>query len=176
MGTRLRVVLPSVMAVVSVPLVAWDTHNDRVIESMGMAWDMGAPVWPYQASDILLRLLNAPAYAIAMPIANLLRLVAPMHFVLIVPAILIWWWFLGLTLDRGIVRWQLLGMLGVLLTLLLWTTTAIRSLFLMGFGTVSPDVLTVLTFLRFLTPAAWLLALSCLLICRRRARGVRRLA
>src|SRR5215469_3039133 len=142
MGTRLRVVLPSVMAVISVPLVAWDTHNARVIESMGMAWDMGAPVWPYQASDILLRLLNAPVYAIAMPIANLLRLAAPMHFVLIVPAILAWWWFLGLMFDRGIVRCQLFGMFGVALALLFWSTTAIHSLLLLRIGAVSPGALT----------------------------------
>ncbi len=67
------------MGIVSLPLVLWDIRNDHVIESMGMAWDTGAPIWPYQASDILLRLLNGPAYSVAMPIANLLRLGAPMH-------------------------------------------------------------------------------------------------
>ena len=84
MSKRLRIVLPSVMGIVSLPLVLWDIHNARVIESMGMAWDMGAPIWPYQASDILLRLLNGPAYSIAMPIANLLRLAAPAHLALVV--------------------------------------------------------------------------------------------
>src|SRR2546430_12829998 len=98
MSTRLRIVLPAVIGSLSVPLILWDIHNARVIESMGMAWDTGAPIWPYQASDILLRLLNGPAYSIAMPLANVLRLPAPMHFVLVVPAILIWWWLLGSTL------------------------------------------------------------------------------
>jgi hypothetical protein len=58
MGTRLRIILPLVMGIVSLPLVLWDIHNQRVIESMGMAWDMGAPLWPYQSSDILSRLPN----------------------------------------------------------------------------------------------------------------------
>ena len=26
----------------------WDVHNVGVIGSMGMAWDMGAPIWPYR--------------------------------------------------------------------------------------------------------------------------------
>jgi len=70
------------MGVLSLPLIFWDVHNARLIEAMGMAWDMGAPIWPYQASDILLRLLNGPAYSITMPIANLMRLAAPVHLLL----------------------------------------------------------------------------------------------
>ena len=58
MSTRLRIVLPSVMGILSLPLVLWDIHNERVIESIGMGWDTGAPIWPYQASDILLRLIK----------------------------------------------------------------------------------------------------------------------
>jgi len=104
MSKRLRIVLPSVMGVLSLPLIFWDIHNARAIESMGMAWDTGAPIWPYQASDILLRLLNGPAYFIAVPLANILRLAAPSHHLLVFPAILIWWWFLGLRLDDGLVR------------------------------------------------------------------------
>ena len=87
---RLRIVLPSVIAGLTFPLIVWDIHDARVIESMGMAWDIGAPIWPYQASDILLRMINAPAFSIAMPIATLLRLTAPMHLVLVIPAILAW--------------------------------------------------------------------------------------
>src|SRR5581483_8533443 len=101
MKLRLRIVLPLIIRILSLPLILWDIHNARAIESMGMAWDMGAPIWPYQASDILLRALNAPAYSIAMPIASLCRVPAPMHFLLIVPAIVMSWWLLGLTLDRG---------------------------------------------------------------------------
>ena len=66
------------MGIASLPLVLWDIHNERVIASVGMGWDMGAPIWPYQAADILMRLLNCPAYSIVMPIANWLRLAAPL--------------------------------------------------------------------------------------------------
>jgi hypothetical protein len=166
MSMRLRIVLPSVMGIISLPLVFWDIHNARVIESMGMAWDMGAPIWPYQASDILLRLLNGPAYSIAMPIANLLRLAAPAHLVLVVPASLIWWWFMGLTLDRGLARWPLFGMLVVLVSLLLWSALAVRSVFWMGLDYRSFDLSKALLVLRFLTPAVWFVALTCLLLAR----------
>lgn len=169
MSTRLKIVLPSVVGVLSMPLILWDVHNARVIESMGMAWDTGAPVWPYQASDILLRVLNGPAYSIAMPVANLLRLAAPMHFILIVPAILIWWWFLGLRLDRGMVGWPLLGMSVVVFALLLWTATALPAVFRLRLDELS-TVSTTLLVLRFLTPAAWLLVLVCLMLWRRKAR------
>lgn len=166
MGERLRVLLPAVAGGVSIPLIFWDIHNAHVIESMGMAWDMGPPVWPYQTSDMLLRLLNGPAYSIAMPIVNMLRLPAPLHLFVVAPLILIWWSFFGLTLDRGMVSWRLLGMAGVLLMLLLWATSAIRSLFLMRVYALSD----VAALLRFLTPVAWLLALAGLMLCRRKRR------
>src|SRR5215468_7855805 len=125
MGTRLRIILPSVMGTVSLPLVLWDIHNERVIVSMGMAWDMGAPIWPYQTADILLRLLNGPAYFIAMPIANTLRLVSPSLYLLVFPTILLWWWFLGLQLDHRLTltksrgRWPIFSFLVVVALLLL---------------------------------------------------------
>jgi len=154
------------MGIVSLPLVLWDIHNARVTELMGMAWDMGAPIWPYQASDILLRLLHAPAYSIAMPIANLLRLAAPMDLVLVVPAILIWWWFWGLTLDRGLARWPLFGMLVVLVPLLLWSAVAVRSVFRLQLDYPVFHLSTALLVLRFLTPALWFVALTCLLLAK----------
>ena len=166
MRTRLRIVLPSVMGIVSLPLVLWDIHNARVIESVGMGWDMGAPIWPYQASNILLRLLNGPAYSIAMPIANLLRLAAPMHLVLVVPAFLIWWWFLGLTLDRGLARWSLFGMLVVVVALLSWSAVAVSSVFRFGLDYRPFDLPTALLILRFLTPTGWFIALTSLLLAR----------
>src|ERR1017187_908976 len=131
MSMRLRIVLPSVMGIISLPLVFWDIHNARVIESMGMAWDTGAPIWPYQASDILLRLLNGPAYFVAMPVANSLRLAAPSHHILVFPAILFWWGLLGLRLDHGIVktrsRWRgpVFGVLVALTAVLLWSATVV---------------------------------------------------
>jgi hypothetical protein len=154
------------MGIVSLPLVPWDIHNARVIESMGMAWDMGAPIWPYQASDILLRLLSGPAYSIAMPIANLLRVAAPTHLVLVVPAILIWWWFFGLTLDRGLTQWPLFGMLVVLVALLLWSAVAVPSVFRLRIDYRAFDLSMSLVILRLLTPAVWLITLTCLLLAR----------
>ena len=167
MTKRLRILLPAVVGGLSIPLIFWDIHNARVIESMGMGWDMGPPVWPYQASDVLLRLLNGPAYSIAMPIANVLRFPAPLHFIVVAPLILIWWWFSGLTLDRGMVTWRLLGMVSVLLTMLLWAATAIHSLLLLRLYPLSFDVIVLL---RFLTPVAWFLALTCLTLYRRNKR------
>lgn len=151
------------MGVLSLPPIFWDVHNARVIESMGMAWDMGAPIWPYQASDILLRLLDGPAYSITMPIANLMRLGAPTHFLLLFPAILAWWWFLGLTLDRGLTRWSFLGMFVVLVTLLLWAATAIPGIFRLRLDYRPFHVSTSLLILRFLTPAVWFIVLTSLL-------------
>lgn len=163
MSTRLGTALPSVIGVLSVPLIFWDIHNAHVIGAMGMAWDMGAPIWPYQASDILLRLLNGPAYSITMPIANLLRLAAPMHLLLVIPVTLTWWWFVGLTLDRGLSRWSFLGMFVVLVTLLLWAATAIPGVFQLRLDYRPFHFSTSLLILRFLTPAAWFFALTYLL-------------
>lgn len=157
MSTRLRVALPSVIGVLSLPLVIWDINNARLIESMGMAWDTGVPLWPFEASDILLRLLNAPAYSIAMPIANWLRLAAPTHLLVVVPAILIWWWFLGLVLDRGLGRWPFLGMFVVLSALLLWAATAIPGIFRLRLDDQVFYLSTTLMIARLLTPVAWLL-------------------
>ncbi len=152
-----------VIGVLSLPLLLWDIHNARVIESMGMAWDMGAPIWPYQASDILLRIINGPAYVISMPIATLFRLAPPMHLLLIVPAIVMSWWFLGLTLDRGLTRWSLYAMIAVVIALLLWAASDTPRIFRASFGYRSFDLSTVLLVVRFVTPAAWFVALALLL-------------
>jgi len=168
MSKRLRIVLPSVMGVLSLPLIFWDIHNARVIGSMGMAWDTGAPIWPYQTSDILLRFLNGPAYSIAMPIASFLKLAAPSHHFLVFPAILIWWWLLGLTLDHGYAwtkahwHWPLIAMLGVLVALFLWAAIAADALRLWSESGFRPS--STLLILRFLPPAAWLITLVCLLV------------
>jgi hypothetical protein len=161
MSTRFRIVLPSVIGIASLPLVLWDIHNERLIASVGMGWDMGAPTWPYQAADILIRLLNCPAYSIVMPIANWLRLAAPMHLFLVVPAILTWWWFVGFTLDRGLTRWSLFAMSVVLVTLLLWSAAVIPAVFRLRPDYSAPDLLsTILLFLRFITPVAWFVFLT----------------
>jgi hypothetical protein len=181
MNARLQVVLPSVFGVVSVPLIIWDVHNLRVIDSMGMAWDMGAPVWPYQTPDILLRFLNGPAYFVAVPLSNFLGLYASGSYALIFPAILIWWWFLGRRFDRGLGkntacrRWPLfailIGFAGVLLSAA--TVSAIHVLrwwlrYGEGLGTVQS-----LLSLRFLSPAIWCTALTFILVAAARRVALR---
>jgi hypothetical protein len=160
------------MGVLSLPLMLWDAHNARVIESMGMTWDTGAPIWPYQTSDILLRLLNGPAYFITMPLANIFRLAAPTHHLLVFPAILIWWWFLGLRLDHGLVRtklrwrWPAFMALVAFATLLLWAAAVVsRDAFSWWFeyGRDSKGESTLLM-VRFLSPALWCVALTVLFV------------
>ena len=38
---------------------------------MGMAWDTGAPVWPYEASYHFLSAINTPAFVLAAPFFGL---------------------------------------------------------------------------------------------------------
>jgi hypothetical protein len=160
------------MGAVSLPLIFWDVYNERVIESVGMGWDTGAPIWPYQTSDILLRLLNGPAYYLTVPVTNFFRLAAARHYILVFPAILIWWWLFGLRLDRGFVRtksrwrWPIFAALVVLAAILLLAATVVsRDAFHWWFeygrnfnreGT--------LLMLRFLGPAVWCVALTGLLV------------
>ena len=158
------------MGLASLPLVLWDIHNEHVIESMGMGWDMGAPIWPYQTSDILLRLLNFPAYFITMPITNTLRLFATSQYILVLPTILLWWWFLGLQLDHGLViaksrwRWPVFSFLGVLAVLLLWAATSISAESLRWWlrHVQVPSLNALLEMTRFLTPAAWCVLIALL--------------
>jgi hypothetical protein len=161
------------MGIVSLPLVLWDIHNERVIESMGMAWDMGAPVWPYQTSDLLLRLLNFPAYFISMPITNALRLLATDQYVLVFPAILLWWWFLGVQLDHGLVmaksrwRWPVFSFLVVLAVLLMWAATSISAesfRWWFRYSGLSSSLNALLMMTRFLTPAAWSVVIALLAV------------
>ena len=159
------------MGILSLPLVLWDIDNERVIESMGMAWDTGAPVWPYQTSDILLRLLNFPAYFVAMPITNVLRLFATRQYLIVFPTILLWWWFLGLQLDHGLViaksrwRWPVFSFLVVLAVLLLWAATSISAesfSWWFKYAGLSGGLSALLMMTRFLTPAAWSVVIALL--------------
>jgi hypothetical protein len=96
---RFRIVLPCAIGALSAVLTAWDVYNWKIISAMGMAWDTGAPIWPYQTSDILLRLINFPAFVAAMPLANGFILLAPRYHFVVFPAGLVWWWIVGLGLD-----------------------------------------------------------------------------
>ena len=73
-GIRFRLVLPAVLGFLATVLMVWDYENNRMVELMGMGWDMGAPFWPYQAIYLLLFTVNAPAFVLSMPILKLLNL------------------------------------------------------------------------------------------------------
>jgi len=97
---RLGILLPTAAALVSVPLMIWDAYNTSVITSMGMAWDIGPPIWPYQTPAILLYSLNFPAHFVFQPVANSLRLYSPTNYLLLLPATLLWWRYIGLRLEK----------------------------------------------------------------------------
>jgi hypothetical protein len=116
---RYRVVLPIFFGLVSFALIAWEFHNERVIQSMGMAWDTGPPVWPYQASWILLQGINAPARLMDLPVIAAFGLKSgQQQLALELPTILVWWWFIGWRIDFGLVPtqislhriWQVVGL------------------------------------------------------------------
>jgi hypothetical protein len=102
MRAPLKIVLPISMGLVSAGLMAWDIHNQRVIESMGMAWDTGAPLWPYQTPAALLNALNLPADFVSNVVTNFFNgyVSSPVHYVSFFFAILALWWLIGLYLDR----------------------------------------------------------------------------
>jgi hypothetical protein len=90
----------------------WEQHNSRVITSMGMAWDTGAPMWPFQTPDILLVVIDAPAYVFAMPISDSLglRTVEGRHPVLLLAIVLLWFCVGWLTdfgfISRSLINWR----------------------------------------------------------------------
>lgn len=99
----LKLVLPVVMGLVCGMLMVWDLHNQRIITSMGMAWDTGAPLWPYQTPDTLLFALNTPASLVSAASNYFFKfgVINPMqHYATLFPAILAWWWLIGAYLDR----------------------------------------------------------------------------
>ena len=174
MRTRFRIVLPLAVAAISIPLIVWDIHNEYVVVSMGMAWDTGAPLWPYQTPDIALRLLSFPAYIIAMPIANWLGLwlhIGASYFAT-GPLILGWWWLLGFWLDRELVgelrnrRWLVFSLLVVIgLMLLSVAVTACLDTYRwwLRYGSNLGSVSTALILIRSLTPAVHAIAIGILL-------------
>jgi hypothetical protein len=168
MGTRLRIILPSVMGTVSLPLVLWACYNENLIASKGMEWDTGAPIWPYQTPQFLLYFFNYPAHYIAQPMANHLGWPSPEDYFLLFPTTLIWWWFLGLQLDHGLVRpkyqrqWLLFAILLALAALFLWAAMvagaeAFHWWFQYGAGFWNPSALL---FILKSAPAVWGIALG----------------
>jgi hypothetical protein len=162
--------------------MVWDIHNQHVIMSMGMAWDTGAPLWPYQTPDTLLFALNAPAFLISAAISApfRFRLIGPLHYVTLFPAIVAWWWLVGLYLDhrlgsRNVRKTKTGAVLFCLLAagLLFLGVEESRWAF-RWWWTYSRQVLSVtdLIFLRLIAPSMWCFVLSfvALSAARRRTR------
>ncbi|MDT8070341.1 MAG: hypothetical protein ROO76_19405 [Terriglobia bacterium] len=115
---RYKWLLPLCFGIVDAALMLWDIHNQRVIMSMGMGWDTGAPLWPYQTPDTLLLALNLPAYVFAIPITRILHLYSPIHYFVLFPAYVSWWWLAGVTIESRLWRnshwrwpWAIIGVL-----------------------------------------------------------------
>ena len=168
MRRKLRILLPWAMGAISFLLVLWDVHNQVVIASKGMGWDMGAPLWPYQTPALLFYFLNYPAICIAQPMANHLDLATPRHYLLIFPATLFWWWFFGLEVDHALVwnrrgrRWLLCAILIAVGATILWGAMiafddAFRWWFEYGQGLWTSQILILL---EKLAPAVWGFAVS----------------
>jgi hypothetical protein len=101
--SRYRVLLPILLGCVACALMTWDLHNYRVIESMGMAWDTGPPIWPYDASWIAFLAINTPAYVLSAPLFFLLGLhTPPARYPVLFPVTVLWWWWLGRRIDLGL--------------------------------------------------------------------------
>src|SRR6266403_4232519 len=100
---RFRLLLPLVFGCLAIALTAWEFHNERVIEAVGMGWDTGPPIWPYQTAWILLQAINAPAYVLDLPLCTLLGVRTTQACLLLeLPTILLWWWFIGWRIDFGL--------------------------------------------------------------------------
>ena len=103
-----RFLLPVLHGLTAAGLLSWQAHNSRIIDSMGMAWDTGAPVWPYQTPEILLGMLNAPAYFVAWPAWAAFGLrTQEERAPLLLAAVALVWFGVGCALDFGLAsrRW-----------------------------------------------------------------------
>jgi hypothetical protein len=84
--------LPAVLGCATAGLMAWEQYNATVIALMGMRWDIGAPMWPFQTPEIILGILDAPAYFIADPVWWTFNLQSAQqrHPVLLIASIGLW--------------------------------------------------------------------------------------
>jgi hypothetical protein len=170
------------MGSISTLLMVWDIHNQRTITSMGMAWDTGAPLWPYQTPDTLLFALNTPAFLISTADNYFFKfgLIGPMNYILFFPAILAWWWLVGLYFDKrlspkSVTRTPFKALLLCLLAVGLICLGIEESRWAFRWWwTYSRTVVsaTDLILLRLLAPSAWCVVLGfvALLAARRRAQ------
>ncbi len=165
---RFRLALPIIFGLISIALIAWEFHNENVIQAMGMRWDTGPPVWPYEASWILLQGINAPAYLIDLPVFMLFGLKSgQMQLPLELPTILLWWWFIGWRIDFGLLptlnsphrKWHAVGLgvlslgFGCFVTYLVFDQIQFWS----EYGTVTGQLLR---FMRYAGPLGWCVLLG----------------
>ena len=170
-----RVLLPIVFGFVAIGLMAGDWY----VRGRCMGYDAGRPFWPCDVARYVLVWLNAPAIAIAHPLAWIGRLgVAPMRYLVEFPFILGWWWFVGTRFDFSLLgvgrkRYPRLyiAVLGVFsLLLLAWIGDLVRDYvrshhYMAEHGFTS----NLVVFLRVFAFAIWptfLLAISCIAIIR----------
>jgi len=100
---RFRVILPIIFGFLAATLMLWDYENNRKVVLMGMSWDIGPPVWPYQAVHSILFAVNAPAFVLSLPILKLLNLKTnSLEYFIWFPAIVAWWYWTGTRIDFGV--------------------------------------------------------------------------
>jgi hypothetical protein len=125
---RFRVVLPIVFGFLAAMFFAWDYENNRVVEQMGMGWDTGPPIWPYQAVYLILFAVNAPAYVLTTPLLRLLSLhELSFQYAIWLPAIIGLWWWCGTRVDFGFLRTRKRGHPKLLAMTFFFMATALLS-------------------------------------------------
>lgn len=167
-----RYALPAVMGFVSAVLMVWDIQNQRVIRSVGMGWDTGAPLWPYQTPDTLLFALNFPAYLVSTPTLRLSGLLVPKSYFALYPAMLLWWWLVGLHIEKR----RAVSLRPVARTKAIWICLVAFGLVSFGveesrwafhwWWTYSRTLLSTrnLILLRLLAPSTWLVVIGTLVL------------
>src|SRR5664279_3627597 len=96
---QFRALLPFAFGLVSVALMVCGVY----VGWHCMGYDAGRPFWPCETPDYVLNVINVPAIVFARPLVNFWQ-TAPSYFRYIVelPLILGWWWFVGTRLDFGL--------------------------------------------------------------------------
>jgi len=168
-----RVVLPCAQGIFAVILLLWQVHNSKIIIAMGMAWDTGAPMWPFQTPEILLRTINMPAYLITRPIAAAFGLqTAVAEIPILLPSIVLLWFLVGRSIDINAVphqsqrsRKRPLGLFVLLAALCVYVSVRVASAGVMWWSEYGEMSLTsYLILARILEPLPWCVVASALLI------------
>jgi hypothetical protein len=97
--------LSTLFGIVTAALLFWQRHNERVIKEMGMDWDTGAPMWPYETPWIVFEIINAPAVLAGRAVGKAFGLHAWDHLIPVhLTAAILLWFGVGAWIDRGILR------------------------------------------------------------------------